>query len=360
MTARWQRRWPEMPFDAWPVQDQQAWHAATWQGGVLDEGGPASMFAKATLRTMRSVYGGLLRWLEGKGWLDRDAGPADRLTIERFVAYVATRRATASPNTILNNVGMLVMTLSCLAPGQDWSWLRRHQCVPTRDEARSARKVRRPVPVGVLLASIIARLRELSDQVPTTTTAARYRDLLLVALCASSTLRLRNLMQLTLGRSIRRHESCYCILEPSGSLKNRSAAAMIVMPELTPFIDRYLEQHRRILLGGAEAEALHALWITPDARCMSHQAAQRAFERITIEILGWPVNPHSFRHSAVTLMMSADPRSLEVSAALLAHNDPSTTEAYYDLSVDQAAREVWRSITENYRRPPRGSKGRKR
>ena len=56
---------------------------------------------------MRRLYGQFLNWLHERGDLNPQEGPAERVTHERFVCFLAERRMSVSSNTLFNNLRML-------------------------------------------------------------------------------------------------------------------------------------------------------------------------------------------------------------------------------------------------------------
>lgn len=350
MTPQSARRRRSLPFSEWPVRDQEAWQSAVRRAGPLDEGGPASHFSAATLRTMQELFGGLLGWLNENGELDLAAGPEDRLTRERFARYATARRSSVSDNVVFNNIRMLVMTLNCLAPGHDWSWMRKHPNGPTKLEAAAARKPVRVIEPGRLLAGLLLRLDGLRLAETNEENAIKARNLLIVALAVCTALRLRNLMGLTLGCSFFRHGGGFEIRYATAALKNKRQATIRLMPELTPYVELYMDVLRPLLLRSAKPDARNALWLSTRGRRISDSYAEAIFKQVTTEVQGWAANPQSFRHSAVTELLERDPRAIGVASALLAHRDPVTTSSFYDLSMDRAARKHWSKLVDRYRR----------
>jgi hypothetical protein len=65
----------QIPFDKWPVADQEAWNALFVEGDILDGDGPARHWAPATRKTNQKHYAQWLGWLSYTGLLDPLAGP---------------------------------------------------------------------------------------------------------------------------------------------------------------------------------------------------------------------------------------------------------------------------------------------
>ena len=302
---------------------------------------------------MRQIYGALLAWLAHTGQLVAGEGPADRLTPARLVTYLTARRQAVSANVIFNNLRMLAMTLNCLAPGREWGWIYRHPQAPRRQEAAESR---RPVPIvkpGVLLGRLLDALRASVGTISDKAAAVRFRDQLLVAIGVCTALRPRNLHALTLGRSMRRLPSTYEIRYLTGHSKTGRPITIHLMPELTPLVDHYVDQVRPLLLNKADT-ADGALWVSGWGRRLSGPNIYLAFQHATKEFAGKAVYAQAFRHCGVTALMNQDPRAIETAAALLAHDGPTSTARFYDLSGDGAVEAVWTGLIAKYQ--PTGSK----
>lgn len=350
MTKASRFRWRELPLDRWPSQDHAAWIMATRPAEPLRKGGPASGYAPTAIRMMRSLYGGILHWLAERGELDADVGPADRLTPAIYGAYIAARRATVSLNTVFNNAGMLAMLMKCLAPGPDWRWLKRHPDLPTKEEAMASRRPIREVDLRRVFQGLLERLEPAVLASASLEAALRLRDLLLVAMCTCTALRVSNLRSPSLGRTIHRHGHGFELRYMSGALKNRRQVTLGLAEELTPFLDAYVGSFRPAILHATSVapEDREMLWLSRNGRRLDNAAVANIFKRVTTEVQGWAANPHSFRHSAATALMRLDLGLLDVGVHLLAHRTGATLAQNYDLSEDQAAQRKWRELYSRY------------
>ena len=339
--------WPTLPLNQWPRLDRAAWEAAIRPGDPLAPSGPAAGMAPTTKQSMACLYGQVLRWLQERGQLDPEQGPADRLTHERFVTYLAARRASVSENTVFANLRMLAMMMNYLAPEREWGWLYRHSLAPRSREAAQARRPVKLVRPGLLFARLAQALAEAQSALPSVENAILLRDLLLVAIGATTALRLRNLSALTLGDSIRRYGHCYEIRFPANAVKNASAMTLALMPELIAPLDAYLGAFRPCLLAGGDAEG--ALWVSRDGHRHSRRAIQTAFQTVTSKLLGRAVNPHAMRHSAASEILTLSPLDAATAAAVLAHRGTDTLARHYDLSGDAAAQKVLQGLLARHR-----------
>ena len=93
-----------MPVAEWPEMDRSAWAAAVQKGDLLDGQGPAAHWRPKTQRTVVAAYGRYLTFLDRNGWLDRDAGPEERLTPDRLRAYLAELADTVASVTMWGRI----------------------------------------------------------------------------------------------------------------------------------------------------------------------------------------------------------------------------------------------------------------
>lgn len=344
-----QHDWPTLPVEEWPRRDREAWEAACHPGGPLDPGGSAACLGVETRRTMQRLYGQLLHWMRERGELDPEAGPAERMTHARFIFFVTERRASVSANSLFNHLRMLAMMLTALAPGTEWGWIFRHPSAPRRHEAAASR---RPIPLvqpGLLLARLFTAIHEVLQAPVTTGSVIRLRNLLIVAVTTTTALRRRNILALTIGDSILRHAHGYEVRFPAHAVKNARPIAMLVMPELTEALDRYVETYRPLLLAG-RGDPGGALWVSNEGGRLTPTSFAAAFREVTTQLLGHKVNSHALRHGAATAILGTQPLQTDLASAVLAHRDTTTVDRFYDLSGSEAAQALWRDLLGKYRK----------
>jgi integrase len=73
---------------------------------------------------------------------------------------------------------------------------------------------------------------------------------------------------------------------------------------------------------------------------MSEAAVYQQITLRTGEAFGTAINPHKFRHSAVTTLALESPEMVRAGALILGHVDYATTDKHYNLAraVDSARR----------------------
>jgi site-specific recombinase XerD len=245
---------------------------------------------------------------------------------------------------------MLVLMMKCLAPAQDWRWVRQHPELPTKQEALASRRPIREVDLRHMFEGLLERLKPVVLETPGLEAALRLRDLLLVAMCTCTALRVSNLRSPSLESTIHRHGHGFELRYQSSFIKNRKQVTLSLMGDLTPYLDAYIARFRSMILQtkpvGAEDQQM--LWLSRNGRRLDNQAVANIFKRVTVEVQGWAANPHSFRHSAATALLRLDLDLLDVASNLLAHQTRSTVGTHYDLSANQAAQRKWRELQSRY------------
>lgn len=328
---------------AWPCRDAETWQRAIATGGPLDPCGPAARWSPASQKLVADAYGRFLQWLESRGELDRAGGPGDRVTPERLSRYVIERRSRVAIRTVFNDVGMLAMMMRILVPDRDWRWLTRHPLVPTRAEARAARREPRLFDPGLLLHRLMARLEELQREPACERTAILIRDHLLVAFAVCSGLRMRNLAAIRIGENLVARPHGWDILFEAHETKAKVPIALRWPEALRPFLGQYLAAYRPVLLRRCKTP-LAALWVSARGNSLSMPMVHLVFARIGRETIGRPINPHCVRHTLATTLLTEDPNALAVAAAALAHRGTDTVVRYYDESTSAPAQMIWQRL----------------
>ena len=321
-----------MPLAEWPALDRDAWKSATLEAGLLDDPGLAAHWRPKTRRSVIAAYGRYLTFLQRNGWLDLNAGPASRITPDQLRAYINQLKEQVTPVTLSGRIRDLAEALRVMAPGTSYPYLSRARyrlkarARPTKD------KRSRMVPSADLLRLGL----RLMEQAETGTfacefhRAARYRDGLIVLLLASRPIRRGNLAAIQIGRHLAKSGDTYRLTFDGEETKNHRPIATAFSPQLTPYIDRYIELYRELLIKDCKTDRL---WIAFGGRPMSYDSLYGIVVRHTTEAFGRSISPHLFRDCAVTSLGNENPEHVWAGMSLLNHGDPRTTEKYYDQAL---------------------------
>jgi len=317
-----------LPLEAWPALDRQLWTAACAPGSILEGEGPAAGWAIATRVQRARTYGRWLALLQAQGMLAPDTHPAARVTPAALDAFIAALRPRWRPVSLWSEIDRLHAVLAAMAPDRDWTWLRRvvnrlHGAVPRSADVRA-----RLIPPRELLERAIRMMQAAarSDALLPQRRAVAFRDGLMIALLTAVPLRRRSFVNLRIGRHVvlAGDDVGLLRLDPA-DLKNGVAYDVPLPPALVPFLRRWLEVHRPVLLGAEENDHL---WITAEGRPHSIHTIGTRIGALTERWFGRRMSPYLFRHAAATTVAIEAPEHVRLVAGLLGHSTLATSERF--------------------------------
>lgn len=215
------------PLQEWPEVDRLLWLAELVPGDLFEEGGTRANFADETNRGVVYSYG---RWLQ---WLDRHCqmapidSPGDRITPDRVSTYLADLQRHISTQTVINRLIDLSMAARVMDPDRDWSWIRR-LLRPVQARHKPARPKRpRLVSISELFDLGVTLMSEAELKNLECRCATAFRDGLIIALLAARPLRMRNLVGLTLDRTLVLQGEQWWIQIPAAETKTREPIELL-------------------------------------------------------------------------------------------------------------------------------------
>lgn len=337
----------------WPVADRQAWAAACRPKQGLKRGGAAAGLAAITRQDLVRRYGYFLTYLSERGELDPAGGPAAQITPDAVQGYLAHVRPIWSSTTVAQTMFKLTRMGTLLAPDRDWAWLREIAC-DCDFEARPKDRYDRIVTTERLVEAGLGLIRTARQnrRLRANWRATLVRDGLMVALLALTPIRLKNLAELTLGRSFRRIGDRWWIVLGRGDTKSGAPDERAVPEYLNQAIAQYLTYARPVLLGrrefiiGEEDETEPvrnglegALWVGERGRPLGYSAVERVVMQTTREAFGRALSPHDFRRNGATTARFRAGREPNLASGLLHHRDDNITQNYnLASSLDAASR----------------------
>lgn len=317
-----------MPFDAWPVVDQDAWNRATSPGTALLDAGPGAHWRHDTKIRYRQAYGAWLAFRAAQGGLDSDAAPAGRVTRENLLAYIEHLRARdLASRTVATYLQAIHNTLWAIAPETDWSWLKQIVNFLLRNAAPAQIDQSRIHPIDEVYAAALKLMDRAERMTPKRPfhDSIWFRDGLMVAVAAATALRRRNLALLEPGRHLIRQTDGWYLAIPGEEVKNHRPIEGPLPRSLTSYLDQYLEQHRPRLLQGRHSSLL---WVNQYGEPLSINSISERFLKVTTR-LGYPMKPHDMRRSAATTIAELRPDLARIIGPFLAHSQ-HTSERYYN------------------------------
>jgi len=241
--------------------------------------------------------------------------------------------------TVAGRIRGLAEALRVMAPGVDFPDVKRARyrlkatAVATRDKRSKIVSSGRLVQLGLKLineAETGTFHREAGR-------ACTYRDGLMILLLACRPLRRANFAIMQFGEHLTKINDAYQLAYDATETKGQRHYASIVSRDITPFVDRYLERYRPILLKSLQSDRV---WIAMGGHEMVEGSLYQIITKRTKDEFGWSLCPHLFRDCAVTSLGAENPELVWVGVSLLQHSDPRTTEKHYDQALsDKAVRD---------------------
>ena len=342
-----------LKVDEWPPADQAAWATAIRPGHVLDDLGAASHWSPATLHKNRRGYGRWLTFLHGRNGIAPDQQPEDRVTKESVRRYLALlEEQDLAPYTVVARIDELRAVISAMAPDGDRGWLNDLVTRLKRRALPTVNKRPRLKPSADLFRWGLGHMdaAEAATGRHANLFAVRYRDGLMVALLAARPLRLSNLASIRIGHHLVRNGDTWLLVFEAHEIKNRRPFETPVPEELVPYLERYLDLWRPLLIQGRQTDRL---WTTRRGRPMGSKAAYDRITKVTKRAFGTPLNPHLFRDCFATTIAIEDPEHVRISASILGHASLATTEKYYNQARTLEAGRLYQNSIVTMRREMR-------
>jgi integrase/recombinase XerD len=282
------------PLHEWPEVDRLLWLAGLVPGDLFEEGGSRARFTDETNRRIVNSYGRWLQWLDRHSQMTPIDSPGDRISPDRVRAYLADLERHSATQTVINRLIDLSMAARVMDPGRDWSWIQR---------------LLRPIQARHNLGLGLMAAAERKN--PECRRATAYRDGLLIALLAVRPLRMRNLVGLTLDRTLVLRGEQWWIQIPAGETKTRKPIELPWPEPLVASLEVYLASHRPVLAQrhGRWARSVgQAVWLSNDGSPMTRRGIYDRITRCTLKGLGKTINPHLFRDCSATTIALDDVR----------------------------------------------------
>ena len=314
--------------DQWPENDQNFWHNVTAPRHVLDEqGGRSASWRAPTRKKNRKGYGRWLNHLIANGDLDVNELPTDRITRDRVKGYVLLLQEQIAPWTVWSYVTCLHQVAMAFAPEQNWSWLQKIAAKLKVRRVATRNKLARMRSADEIAAWAYQRLDALNgdtDRRPMT--VLQYRDALFIAMLINCPMRLRNLAMIRIGQHLVRTGDVYRLDFVPSEVKTDRYLTLHLPPVLSAYIDAWIDDWRAHLL---KEPGLNALWLGIRGAPMHEGGIYWRIRNTTEAAFGVTINPHLFRDIAVTTIADEMPENIGITAPLLGHINPKTTEEHY-------------------------------
>jgi integrase/recombinase XerD len=343
-----------MKFNQWPRKDRAAWKSALAPSGLLEETGLAAGWRDLTQRTVLAAYGRWLTFLDGKGWLDPNQSPGERLTPDRLRAYVTELETMVAHFTVRNRIRDLNEALRVMAPDKNFAFLRRaYARLKARAHPKKSKRpqMRTSEELFALGLNLIARAEQ-GEVARPLWRAALFRDGLMIVMLACRPLRRANLAFLRIGQHLVRQDDEYIVRLEGSVMKNHRDFEQPLPAALSPLLDRYIHHYRPQLLGRVLDDHL---WISWRGEPLAETGVYEVVTKRTQAAFGIAIPPHRFRDCTVTSLVELDPKLLALAPSLLHHSDVRTAEKHYDHARDNHAVTQWQRNVQAMRKAAKAS-----
>lgn len=327
---------PAMKPDHWPEIDRVLWENARLSNGPFDETGPAAAWAPATLRTVEQGYGVWLGWLDRTGQLDPGLRPIERVNRDRVRVFLDAYAPGRAPLTHAGAIKGIARIVRCTEPPDGLIWLTK-----MADRMGNTRVRVRPKPPRM---ATIPELLELGHDVyidgayemeagDDVQGAIQLRDgLMILMLAARPALRRSALCAMKLGDTAFMDKCDFRVGFAPELIKTRHRVRFAYPRELHPYIERYLEEARPVLLDNPFArKAVDEgwFWVNRRGRRIRPDYATVRIPTLIKERLGRRVSLHLFRDCAATDIALEDPEHVGIVKDVLQHTSLATSYGHY-------------------------------
>jgi hypothetical protein len=342
-------------INEWPAGDQRAMElafgatASTISEEVLDlpnSEGLAAHWSDATRFNNASAYTYWIRYLVRSGELDANKAPGARVTSRRLSGYLKELDRVSSKSRAMYFSG-LHDTLKVINPARKHNRVARLARRLHRVAKPSRNQRDRLVPPSDMFYAGIERMVKAGLAAETVVNAAHdYAGGLALSMIVCKALRRRNFSRMLIDRNIQRNAmDAYEVKFQRIETKARRRIQAELSMKLTPFIDRWFEKVRPVLLRGRSS---NSMWITKVGTDMSPGTFYSWFCTVTTAEFGFRINPHLTRKIVATGVAIASPELVRMVGSLL--DQTSDQSEAYNLADDLSASDKYLDILDKRRR----------
>jgi site-specific recombinase XerD len=280
--------------------------------------------------------------------LRRDASAAANVAPDNVDAYLAELKGRMSSMTVHVSICRLRRAARYMVPGLGLDWLAeiaKDLALVARPRSKFDRLV---LPERLIEAGLtLVHEAESSQTMTKLAQATQVRNGLMVAMLGFHPIRRKNFAALEIGRSFVKIRGRWWIVLSAAETKEKRADERRVNQLLIPFIDRYLDQYRPVLVRSDSPPS--ALWLSSrhDAR-MTDRYFRELIGATTLSTVGTRVSPHLFRTSVASAAAVYGGENPHLGSALLHHTDSGVTNTHYNLATSLSAAERFRQIVRQY------------
>lgn len=346
-----------LPVAMWPEQDRLVWEAACTPTSILeDTGGELTHLSPISQRKTAKGWGRFINHLRFNDPAALLEPVSARITLNRVRGYVRRlEELENSTRTVLCRLQELGDAARILAPEEQFSFIN-HIASHVRGHHRPARPKTNRVMADEVV-TLACKIMEAAEGKTGSQGARKFRDGLMLLLLVHLPLRRKNFTALTLGESLVFRQGQWFVTLTPAQTKTHAYFEAALHPNLVPWLETYLTQHRPVLLaleGRWKADPGERLWISSHGSPMTEMAIYDRVSRLTKAAFGESISPHRFRDMAASTIASHAPESIHAAAPLLGHATLRTTEKYYRQARAQEGQKRYIATIQDIRRKAHG------
>lgn len=320
---------------AWPVEWRACWLASKAPAASpLDDGGRASGWSPATLRNVEVAVGVCLAWLRTSGDFEPGKLLSDYVDEARIKAFVEAYSPGRAEISVAHRVHGLAYYLRATVAPDGLPWLTKlahrmmNRATPSRPKLPRMSSVSDLIALGYQLMD--AGMEHVSAG--EAGGASLFRNgLMIAALAARPTLRMRNFHALRIGHTLFRTHDRYEVRIPRGQTKKGNAIAFRYPDWLTEPFDLYFREIRPKLPAHGLDEDEGWVWIGRNGNhALPPTTVTNIISGVTKQYLGRPTSPHLFRDCATTEVALSAPADVGITKDLLGHKTLASSQAHYN------------------------------
>lgn len=321
--------------DQWPLVWQERWLLSKAPAeNPFDEGGRASGWSVATLSDVERAVGTFLAWLQAKGDFDPEKPLSvyvDKEKIKEFLVAYEPGRAEA---TVAAAVRGIAYFLRATVPPDGLPWLTKlahrmsNSAKPSRPKLPRMASIAELINLGCSLME--AGTNRLSKG--QTSGAHLYRNgLMIAALAARPTLRVKNFSALRLGHTFFREHQGYEARVPRNQTKTKNLIVFRYPSWLTEPFDVYLDKVRPRLAAGTSGNEDGWLWIGRSTeQALTPTTVTDIISGTTERHIGRRTSSHLFRDCAATDIALFAAADIGITKDVLGHATLASSQDHYN------------------------------
>ena len=331
-----------LPVELWPKVDQTAWAATIAPGNVLDDTlGRGALWREPTRRRVSKCYGRWLTYLTAEGKVEPEDAPTSRIERDTVRDYVTMLLEQVQPWTVWSYTLSLYLVARAFAPDGNWDWLYKIVAKLKVKRLPSRDKLSRMRPPAEIAAWAYRQLDDLNAaRCRDKQSALAFRNALFIAILVNCPMRLRNLTMIQIGKHLHRTDDRYRVDFTPDEVKTDRYLTLHLPEVLTPFTDAWITEWRPLFTAD---QSIDALWVGIRGTPMRERGVYGCVVETTEASFGVSINPHLFRDIAVTWIVDQTPQNIGITAPLLGHTNPATTEEHYIHANQAMAGERYRA-----------------